>query len=158
MQFRPAQFAQTWMASRQTVLSHVTLQQSVRPQLVRVTEILRLLTGTVQYPRDRIIRDAAALAGSRQFAQRRINSELKELTDTQCNRVAIHAVGNGDRVVAHAVGALQQNGCVKRLPFLRATGSPEILKSFSVRSRQDQWLSLRDEWHKPFCHESVLFG
>src|SRR5450759_5157638 len=155
MQFRPAQFAQTWMASCQTVLPHVILQHSVRPQLVRVTEILRLLTGTVQYPGDRIIRDAATLARSRQFPQRRIDSKLKELADAQCNRVAIHAVGNGDRVVAHAVGALQENGCVKHLPFLRATGSPEILKSLSVRCRQGQWLTLRDEWHKPFCHESV---
>src|SRR5271154_4841468 len=78
MQFRPAQFAQTWMARCQAVLPHVALQKSVRPQLVGVTEILRLLAGTVQHPGDRIVRDAATLARPRQFSQGGIDSELKE--------------------------------------------------------------------------------
>ena len=121
------------MARCQTVLPHVALRQGISPQFVGVAEILRLLAGTVQHPGNRIIRDAATLARSRQFSQRRIDSELKELADTQRNRVAIHAVGNSDRVVTHAAGALQQNGCVKHLPLLGATGSPEILQPFLVR-------------------------
>jgi len=45
---------------------------------------------------------------------------------------------------------------VKHLSLLRATGSPEILQLFPVRRRQRQWLSLREEWHKPFCHRMLL--
>jgi hypothetical protein len=79
--------------------------------------------------------------------KRCINSELKELADTQRNRVAIYAVGNSDRFVTHAVGGLQENGCVKHLPFLGATRSPEILQPFPIRRRYAHRLSLRDEWH-----------
>src|SRR5664279_1996865 len=94
MQFRPAQLEQTWMARCQTVLPHVALQQSISPQFVGVAEILRLLARTVQHPGNRIIGDAATLARSRQLSQRRIDPKLKELANTQCNRVAIHAVSN----------------------------------------------------------------
>src|SRR5262245_40838123 len=130
VKFRPAHFVQTGMARRQAVLPHVTLQQSVSPQFVGVAQILRLLAGTVQHPGNRVIRDAAALARSWQLSQRRIDSELQELTNTQRDRVPIHAVGDSDRAIAHAVGALQENGRVKHLPFLRAAGSTEIFQSF----------------------------
>src|SRR5580692_3546749 len=131
------------------VLPYVALQQRVGPQFVTVAEFLGLLAGTVQHPGDRIIRDAATLARSRQFSQRRIDSELKELAHAQCDRVAIDAVGNSYRIVAHTVGALQENGRMKHLPLLGTAGSPEILQSFPFRRRQAEWLSLGDEWHKP---------
>ena len=50
--------------------------------------------------------------------------------------MTIHAVGNSDRVVTHAIGGLQENGRVKHLPLLRATGPPEILQPF--RSAADK--------------------
>src|ERR1700731_1668834 len=99
MQFRPAQFAQTWRARRPAVLPHVALQQSIRPQLVGITEVLRLLAGTVQHPGDRIIRDAATLARPRQFPQCRVDSELKKPADPKGPRWAIPAGGNPFRRV-----------------------------------------------------------
>ena len=115
-----------------------------------------LFRSTMQHPGDRVVRDAATLARPRQFSQRGIDSELKELTNTQRDGVTIYAVGNSDRIVTHAIGGLQKNGRVKHLPFLRATRPPEVLQYFPLRRRQDQGLSLRDEWHKPFCHGNVL--
>jgi hypothetical protein len=112
----------------------------------------------MQHPGDRVVRDSATLARPRQFSQRGIDSELKELTNTQRDGVAIHAVGNRDRIVTHTIGGLQENGRVKRLPFLGAPRPPEVLQHFSLRRRQDQGLSLRYEWHKPFCHGNVLIG
>ena len=127
MKFRPAQFEDAGMVRCQAVLPHVALQQSVRPEFVRVAEILRLLAGTRQHPADRIIRNTATLARARSFTQCGVDSELKELTHTPCDGVTIHAVGYSDSVVTHTVGALQENGCVKHLPFFGATRSPEIL-------------------------------
>ena len=124
------------MVRRQAVLPHMALQQVIRPEFVGVAEILRLLAGTRQHPGDRIIRNTATLARARSFTQCGVDSELKELTHTPCDGVTIHAVGNNDRIVTHAMGGLQQNGRVKHLPFLRTSRSPEILQPFPVRRRQ----------------------
>jgi hypothetical protein len=131
----------------------ITLLDITRPIWRRVQ-----VPSTIRHPGDGIVRDAATLVRPRQFSQRGIDSELKELTNTQRDGVTIYVVGNSDGTVTHAIGGLQENGRVKHLPFLRATRPPEVLQDFPLRRRQDQGLSLRDEWHKPFCHGNVFIG
>jgi hypothetical protein len=64
------------------------------------------------------------------------NSKLKKRTNTQRDGVAIHAVGNRDRIVTHAIGGLQENSRVNRFGSSALRESPEILQPFPVRRRQ----------------------
>src|SRR3954451_6284805 len=108
------------MARGRAMFPHVPLQQRIAPQFVRVAQILRFLTGTVQHPGDRIIGNAATLARPRKFSQRCVESELEKLADTQRYCMTIDAVGRSDRTIAHSASRIQENGGVKYPPFLFA--------------------------------------
>ena len=86
------------------------------------------------------------------------DSEAKKLADAQSNGMTIHAIGNGDRTVAHSVRAIQENRRMNNLPLLLAAGSPKFLQPFPVRRRKDYRFTFRGKWHKPFCHRNVLIG
>jgi len=61
------------------------------------------VSGAVQHPADRIIRNATDLARPRQFSQRCFQSKLQELGGAQRHRVTIDAVGQGNCAVVHSI-------------------------------------------------------
>ena len=79
MEFGAAQSEQRRMPGRDAVLPYVSDQQLVRPQFVGVSQLLRLLAGTVLYPGNRVVRQLPRLARSGQLSQCRVQTELKQL-------------------------------------------------------------------------------
>ena len=151
-----AQFGQTPMTGFETMLPHVPLKQRISPKLVGVAKFLRLLAGTVQNPRNGVIRNPPTLARSRQISQRRFQSELKKLTSAQRDGMAVNAVAAGHGAVALAAGQIQKYPRMQRLPLRPTAGTPRTLQFFLFIRGKNQPLPLRCEWHKPFSHENVL--
>ena len=143
------------MPGRNGVLANMALQKIVSPQLIRVGEVLGLLTGEVLHPGDCFIGDATGLAGSRQFSQRGFQAELKELSHTQSHAVPVDVIGCGDRAVAHSIGAVQKNGGAQDSLFFFGAGSSKSLECCPLLISEDQGCPLGDEWHKPFWHKNV---
>ena len=85
------------MSRRNAMFAHMLLQQRIGPKFIRIAQLFGLLTRTMLNPGDRVIRNAAALARSRQFTQGCLQPELKELADAESDRVAIDTTIAGDR-------------------------------------------------------------
>jgi hypothetical protein len=67
----------------------------MRPKLVGVTQLLRLLAGAMQDPSYGVVRNPANPTGPWQLSESRCQSELKELASAPCDRMAIHAITSG---------------------------------------------------------------
>jgi hypothetical protein len=83
---------------------------------------------------------------------------FQELVDAPREGVTIYPVGHGNGAVVDSIGAIQENRGVQHAPLLFATRAAQRFKFLPVSRQQIQWLSLGDEWHKPFCHKNVSIG
>src|SRR5271165_1288964 len=144
----PAQFSQTRMTGFETMLPHVSLEQRIGPKLVSVAQLLGFLTGAMQNPRNGVIGNPPALARSRQLSQRRVQSELKELTSAQSDGMAVNAMAAGHGTVALAARQIQKYPRMPRLPLLPTAGTPRTLQPLLLIRGKTQRLPRRGEWHK----------
>src|SRR5438270_12497659 len=156
VQFGTAQCAQAGMARLDAMLANMLLKHRVRPELVRIAQLFGFLTGALQHPRDRIVRNATALARPWKLSQRRLEPELKVFAQTQRNRMAIHSVTAGDGAITHTISGVQKYRGVKYPSLLSTAGTAKTLQLLLLFRRKHQRLPLREEWHKPFWHKNVL--
>src|SRR5438128_10584172 len=156
VQFGTAQCAQAGMARLDAMLPNMLLQHRVRPELVRIAQLFGFLTGAMQHPRDRDIRNATALAWSWKPYHRHLQPELEVFAQTQRNRMSIHSVTAGDGAITHTSSGVQEYRGVKYPSRLSTPGTAKTLQLLLLCSRKHQRLSLREEWHKPFWHKNVL--
>src|ERR1017187_1992998 len=91
------------------VPTHVGGQELVGPQLVGITQFLRLLTSTILHPGDRVVRQLARLPRPGQLSQRCVKPELEALSDAKHHRATADAMVARDRLVTLARQSSQQD-------------------------------------------------
>src|SRR5918999_373264 len=83
VQFGPAQLVQFIIASRFAFLVDVGHQQSIGPQFLLITQVLRFLTSAMRHPRNRLVGKLSRLARSRQLTQGSIQSKSQTLLNVK---------------------------------------------------------------------------
>ena len=122
----------------------------MRPKLVGVTQLLRLLAGAMQHPGDGVVRNAPNPTRAWQLSKSRFKSELKELASAQRNRMAIHAITSGGGPIRHAARQIQEYARVQHLSLLPTPRPSQVLQSLLLIRGKSNVLPLGREWHKPF--------
>jgi hypothetical protein len=148
VQFGPAQLAQFVITSRFAFLVNVGRQQSIGPQLLRIAQVLRLLTGAIQHPGNRLVGKLSRLARSRQLTQGSIQSESQTLLNAKNHRVAIHLVCLSDGLISQARQRVEQYAGSYRAPLLLSPGSTNGFQSLSLLLSENQRLSSLRKCHR----------
>src|SRR5215467_1041779 len=148
VQFGATQPAQFGVTGGLAALANMLGQQPIGPQLIGVTQLLWLLTSTVQHPGRRLVTDAARSAGSWQLTQRRLPAEAQTLVNTQHHGVAVHSMGVRDGLITHCSGSrIQQNPSPHGAPFLLASSLADRLQLLHFLLRENQGLASLWERH-----------
>jgi hypothetical protein len=108
MQFGTTQALQHRMTSRHAMAAHMGCQQLAGPQFVGISQFLRLPTGAVLNPNQRVVGQLTRPAWPRQLSQRGIEPEFQALPDAEHYRAAAHIMAPSDRFVACARQRIQQ--------------------------------------------------
>ena len=154
VEFGAAQLEQRRMSASDAVLAEVSEQQPVRPQFVRIAQFLRFLAGTILHPGNRVVWQSAWLTGSGQFSQRRVQTELEELLDTQHHRAAADMVVPGNGFITLAGSGIQEKRGPQGAPLLLGSRSADGLQPEQILLAELQGCALPREGHNPLKHKS----
>ena len=142
------------MSDCDAALAYVSEQQPIRPQFVGIAQFLRLLASTILHPGNRVVRQLARFAGSGQFSQCCVQTELEKLLNTEHHRTAADMVVSRNGFISLAGSRIQKERCPKGAPFLLDSRLADGLQPDQILLTELEGTALPREGHNPLKHKS----